>query len=140
MGLMNTLWTRISTFIWPNRAANLHYLPILDDGHPFVEHFWSGPRAECWFLETLAVSPEYGGLGHGRALVKWGLERAAEEGVCASVVSAPGKERFYENCGFHLQEGRAGQGEGNPATHIPGGLIFWKLATEPSEAVDQKLS
>ena len=121
----------MAILIWPNRAASPCYSHIFDDVGLYIEHFWSSDRAECWDLRTLAVSPDYAGLGHGRALVKWGLDQAAKEGVCASVTTAPGKEKFYQNCGFDLQEGRGGQGEGNPLADVPGGLIFWKLADTP---------
>lgn len=99
---------------------------ILERGFPHIAELWSGPRAETWYLEALAVDPKYQGQGCGRELVEWGLEQAAKEGVCASVISADGKESFYQKCGFDVQEGWGGQGEGNPLSDAAGGLIFWK--------------
>lgn len=72
------------------------------------------------------MHPEHQGRGYGRALVKWGLDQAEREGVCASVISADGKEEFYRRCGFDVQEGRAADGEENPLRDVPGGLVFWK--------------
>ena len=73
------------------------------------------------------MDPEYGGRGAGRKLVRWGLDRAEQEGVSSSVKMAPGKEKFYELCGFDSGlVGSCGQGEGNPMAHIEGGNIFFK--------------
>ena len=74
----------------------------------------------------MAVHPEYQGRGLGAALVKWGLDKAAEENVAASVVSAHGKEGFYEKCGFKKIDARAGDGEGNPLRMLRGGQILFK--------------
>ncbi len=122
---------RLSAWIYPNRAADPANEDILDRAYPFIEDFWSGSRAESLYLEMLAVDPNYQGKGLGRALVKWGLDQAEREGVCASVISAEGKENFYQRCGFDVQEHWGGQGEGNPMKDLPGGLIFWR---EPKSA------
>ena len=123
---MMRLVNMISSFIWPNRAIHPEYEDLLERSGPFVEPLWSGDRAECWALQSVAVRPDYEGLGHGRALVGWGVQQAEREGVCASLISAPGKENFYRNCGFDVQDGTGSQGAGNPMAHVPGGLVFWK--------------
>ena len=70
----------------------------------------------------LCVRPTYQGHGHGRILVQWGKDRAAEEGVCASLTSAENKEGFYEKMGFR-EVGRANVG---PLAHVRGGgVMFW---------------
>lgn len=100
---------------------------LFQESWPFIQHLWTGDRAKCWDLHILAVHPSYGGMGIGRKLVKWGLDHAEEEGVAASVKMAPGKERFYEMCGFDPEVvGRCGQGDGNPMADIAGGNIFFK--------------
>ena len=123
---LTILFNRLSSLVYPNRAIDPSKEDILERGFPYLAELWSGPRAETWYLEALAVDPKYHGQGCGRKLVRWGLEQAAKEGVCASVISADGKERFYQRCGFDVQEGRGGQGEGNPLSEVAGGLIFWK--------------
>ncbi len=123
---LTILFNRLSSLVYPNRALDPSKKDILERGFPHIAGLWSGSRAETWYLEALAVDPQYHGQGCGRELVTWGLEQAAKEGVCASVISADGKERFYQKCGFDLQEGRAGQGEENPLRDVAGGLIFWK--------------
>lgn len=84
----------------PNRAAEPKNLGILAAAEPFLEHHWSGSRAECWDLGLLGVDPAQGGHGYGKLLVRCGLEVAREEGVCASVISALGRESFYTSLGF----------------------------------------
>jgi predicted N-acetyltransferase YhbS len=59
-------------------------------------------------------------------LVRWGFEQAEKEGICVSVISGDGKEQFYQRCGFEVQDGWSGMGEGNPLAIAPGGLMFWK--------------
>ena len=74
----------------------------------------------------MAVDPEYQGQKHGAALVKYGLELADEENVSASVVSAWGKDRFYEKCGFKKTGFKMGDGEGNPLGMLKGADIMFK--------------
>jgi GNAT superfamily N-acetyltransferase len=121
-----SLSTRLASVIWPNRAADPVNENIIERSYPFLDHVWTGPQAECWYLESLAVHPDYQDEGNGRALVQWGLDQAAREGVCASVIGADGKERFYQRCGFDREYGRSGQGEGNPLADVPGGIIFFR--------------
>ena len=75
----------------PNRAAEVKNQGILAAAEKFIEHHWSGSRAECWDLGLLGVDPAQGGHGYGKVLVKYGLEVARKEGVCASVISALGR-------------------------------------------------
>jgi GNAT superfamily N-acetyltransferase len=84
----------------PNRAAEVKNQGILAAAEKFIEHHWSGSRAECWDLGLLGVDPKQGGHGYGKVLVKHGLEVARKEGVCASVISALGRESFYTEVGF----------------------------------------
>lgn len=113
--------------IWPNRAADPAEEDVMERVMPLVADSWAGDRAESWYLELLAVHPDYQGKGVGRMIVRWGLDRADEEGVCASVISTTGKEPFYQKCGFHLEDGRVGRGAGNPLAWYAGGRMFWRI-------------
>lgn len=55
--------------------------------------------------------------------MEWGTGRAREEGVCASLICAEGKEGFYARRGFTAEGGRANVGalEG-----VSGGAILFK--------------
>lgn len=55
---------------------------------------------------------------------------AEKEGWCASVISAEGKEGFYQSCGFDVGPvGRSGEGgKGNMLWDVPGGLVFFRDA------------
>lgn len=88
----------------------------------------TGKRRECYDLTWLAVDPHYQGHGHGAKLVKWGLDRADAENVAVSIISAEGKERFYEKCGMTRIDARAGDGEGNPLAGQGGGQFFFRDA------------
>lgn len=118
---------RAHAWMWPNRACDPAHEDVLERAHPYLVDAWSGARAESWYLEYLAVHPSAQGRGVGRALVRWGLRRAEEDGVCASVISAKGKDPFYQKCGFDVQDGRAGEGEGNPLAGVEGGNMWWKM-------------
>ncbi|KAF1812929.1 hypothetical protein P152DRAFT_396460 [Eremomyces bilateralis CBS 781.70] len=122
---LSHLYTSITSCFFPNRAAHPDLEDVIERAYPFINP-WTGSREESWYLEWLAVAPEYHGQGHGRALVQWGLDRAKEENICASVIAAYGKEKFYENCGFNNTAGTAGQGEGNPLADTPGGVVYFR--------------
>lgn len=123
----------LESLVYPNRAAEPTHLSILANSDPFVKHHWTGTRAESWYLDLIGVDPVHGGKGQGRQLVAWGRERAIEEGIGASLVSADGRERFYQACGFDIV-GMAGDegGEANEISKIPGGAIFfWDNGVKP---------
>ena len=60
--------------------------------------------------------------------MKYGFDRAKEEGVGCSVISSAGRENFYRACGYDVNVGRAGDfgGEKNPLHNVEGGaVLFW---------------
>ncbi|EEQ31710.1 conserved hypothetical protein [Microsporum canis CBS 113480] len=88
-------------------------------------------RQVNWSLSCLAVRPKYQRLGHGRELVAWGLDRAREEGIAASVLAAKGKDTFYRRCGFTELAGWATDGEGNPLKGVvEGGAVMFTRVKE----------
>lgn len=115
------------SLIWPNRAANPSKVDVLPRSAPFVDHHWTGSRADSWYLSLIGVDPKAEKQGYGRALVEWGFDRAREEGVGTSVVSAGGREKFYRSCGFNVEDGTVHDegGEANPLHDVPGGAIFF---------------
>jgi predicted N-acetyltransferase YhbS len=117
---------KIHAWAWPSRASDPKEEDIIERAYPCFDTIWSGKRAESWYLEALAVRPDFQGRNVGRKLVQWGLEQAEAEGICASVVSALGKDEFYTKCGFDEQYGSARQGDGNPLADTEGANIFWK--------------
>jgi GNAT superfamily N-acetyltransferase len=118
---------KIHAMIYPNRAISPINGDILDRAYPCFGSVWSGDRAEGWYLEWLAVHPDYQYKGIGKRLAQWGLDRAEEEQVWASVVSAEGKEEFYrDKCGFNEEYWSASMGEGNPLAAWNIGRMFWR--------------
>lgn len=112
-----------------NRAADPSKKDHLANSAKYTQHYWSGVHSENWYLSLCAVDPAHAGRGYGRLLVQWGLERAREEGVDASVVSSEGSPPFYLRCGFDEVVGNAHEGEGNPlkVDAVRGGdiLFMW---------------
>ncbi|KAL7758360.1 hypothetical protein ACKLNR_012887 [Fusarium oxysporum f. sp. zingiberi] len=123
---LSSIVMNIHAWAWPNRASDSKEEDIIERAYPYFEDIWSGKRAESWYLEGLAVRPDFQGKNVGRKLVQWGLEQAKADGICASVVSAFGTEEFYKKCGFDEQYGSARQGEGNPLADVEGANMFWK--------------
>lgn len=117
----------IQARVWPNQVADPEWINRPDESYAHIEHFWSGEREKSWFLECLGIDPDFKGKGVGKKLVRWGLEQAGAEGVCASVIVAKGKEGFYQNCGFEEQDGNATQGGVNPLRGVEGWNIWWKM-------------
>ncbi|KEQ92784.1 hypothetical protein AUEXF2481DRAFT_42869 [Aureobasidium subglaciale EXF-2481] len=122
----------LGSLIWPNRAADPAMLDVLDRAMPFTEHYWKTPeRLENWYLALLGTGPEYQGHGYGKELLKWGIERATEEGICVSLVSANGKDLFYKRYGVDKEAGWASEGgEQNPIHDIAGGMILFSKKLE----------
>jgi GNAT superfamily N-acetyltransferase len=124
---LSSLLVRLVTLFSPNRAASPQDEDIIERSYDYLDHVWLGPRSQSWYLECLAVHPDFQNGGQGRALVAWGLEQARKEGIAASVIAADGKERFYQKCGFNAGPvARSGEGEGNPLKDVPGGLVFFR--------------
>lgn len=117
---------RMQQWLRPNRAADRKQEDVIERAYPCFDSIWSGERAESWYLEGLAVRPSFQGHKIGQRLVQWGLERAQNEGIVASVVSTLGKNGFYTKCGFDEQHGSATQGQGNPLRGVEGSDIFWR--------------
>ena len=58
--------------------------------------------------------------------MKWGVEKARQEGISASVISGTEKDRFYRRCGFEELVGRVTDGEGNPLKGVTeAGAVFF---------------
>ncbi len=93
----------------------------------YTKHLWFGRRETGWHLNYLAVDPAYQNHGYGRVLATWGVERAKQEKVAASVTSGLGKDTFYRRCGFDIHGGHVSDGEGNPLKGMTeGGSVLFR--------------
>ena len=129
-----TSYIYLESFIYPNRALAPERENSLEDLDRFIGHHWTGTRGETWYLALIAVDPAHEKQGYGRQLVKYGFDRAREDGVGCSVISAAGKAPFYRACGFDNEVGRMSDegGEENPVRELQGGVIhFWDNGIEP---------
>ncbi|KAF2207131.1 hypothetical protein CERZMDRAFT_102629 [Cercospora zeae-maydis SCOH1-5] len=57
-------------------------------------------REGHWYLEIIATDPAYQGKGAGSLMVRYGLQRADEEGSRAFLEASPSAVRLYEGFGF----------------------------------------
>ncbi|OCK81366.1 hypothetical protein K432DRAFT_326402, partial [Lepidopterella palustris CBS 459.81] len=123
--LLTTLYSYLSTYTHPNRAADPSKTNLLDAAIPFSKHHWSGPRAENWYLDLLATHPAHQRRGIGKQLVAWGIGKAEKGKVYISVMSSAGNEGWYLRQGFEEIVGWATEGEGNPLKGVEGGAILF---------------
>lgn len=65
-----------------------------------MDGFWSGDLEEHWHLKMLAVDPKWQRNGIGQMLVRWGLEKAQEDGVSAGLESSETGAPMYLKLGF----------------------------------------
>ncbi|KHN97484.1 Acyl-CoA N-acyltransferase [Metarhizium album ARSEF 1941] len=123
--MQSASWLYLSAldFLWPNRAADPDKIRILEETYPLFAHHWIESRRQNWFLDVLATHPDHQGQGLGKKLVMWGVNKAMEEGICASVISSYGNEAFYGQYGF-IEVGRANIGRLG-ACGIKGGAIMF---------------
>jgi GNAT superfamily N-acetyltransferase len=118
---------------WPaldsteNRALDPSKKTILQESAPHTKHYWAGANATNWYLSLCCVDPDVKGQGAGRLLVQWGLDRARNEGVRASVIASDGSDAFYLKCGFDEVVGNANEGAENPLRKedVRGGNILF---------------
>ncbi|KAJ4986525.1 Puromycin N-acetyltransferase 2 [Stagonosporopsis vannaccii] len=118
---------------WPvlpstqNRALDPSKANILQDSASYTKHYWAGSNATNWYLSLCCVDPVVKGRGAGRLLVRWGLDRAENEGIAASVMASEGSDAFYLKCGFDEVVGNANEGNGNPLqkVDVKGGNILF---------------
>ncbi|KAL5345293.1 hypothetical protein ACLOAV_009663 [Pseudogymnoascus australis] len=77
--------------------------------------------------------PDFQGQGIGKELVKWGIDEADKENVCASVISSDGNEGFYGQSGF-IEVGRANVGR-LKENGIKGGAIMFRDTDKSRRAI-----
>ncbi|KAJ8116806.1 hypothetical protein OPT61_g1852 [Boeremia exigua] len=134
---------------WPalitsqNRALDPSKKTMLEDSEVYMKHFWAGARATNWYLALCCVDPACQHRGCGRLLTRWGLERAREENIMASVIASDGSTGFYLKCGFDEVVGnacRAG-GDANPMAkaNVKGGdiLFAWSGITNSNPVLEE---
>ncbi|SPO06094.1 uncharacterized protein DNG_08783 [Cephalotrichum gorgonifer] len=57
-----------------------------------------------WHLHMLAVRPDYQGRGAAGPLIKWGAERADEDGLPCYLDASPMAKAIYERYGFKVAD------------------------------------
>jgi len=94
-------------------AARDLVAPLTDDDAARYDVLWSWIEThtpdDVWYLDVLGVDPSKQGTGIGSALIRFGLERAASNGVDAFLETAvEANVAYYERFGFRtVFEGRA---------------------------------
>ncbi len=81
------------------------------------------PAEPHWFLDALGVEPGRQSRGIGTALVRWGLDRAAADGVPVTLETGRLETvRYYDRFGFRVVR------EGKPE---PAGPHVWFMRLDP---------
>lgn len=83
------------------------------DGDPTLAAVFFGKLADMheaimagrphWYLEMIVTRSKYQGLGAGRMLMEWGVERADENGAECYLDATPEGKHLYERFGFKTQ-------------------------------------
>lgn len=90
----------VSTILHPDRSVSKEHQKAFDAEAVNYKHYWSGRRAETWYLSFLAVDPDYRHHGAGRTLVEEGIRWGETDRVCVSLISSECGEGFYRKLGF----------------------------------------
>jgi len=96
-------------------AARSLVAPLTDDDAARYDVLWSWIEThtpdDVWYLDVLGVDPAKQGMGIGSALIRFGLERAASDGVDAFLETAvEANVAYYERFGFRtVFDGRASE-------------------------------
>ncbi len=79
-----------------------------------------GDRSTCFYIQDVIVHPDYQRIGLGYSIMKRimdYIDKAACSGAIVGLMSAKGKEGFYEKFGFWMR----------PNDHFgPGMMQFWE--------------
>jgi hypothetical protein len=50
-------YIQASSYIWPNRAADLSKAHILEETFRLFCHLWSGSKEQNWYLDIVGIYP-----------------------------------------------------------------------------------
>jgi ribosomal protein S18 acetylase RimI-like enzyme len=120
---------RAGSWLETERLARPVVIGLTDDDGARYDRLWDWieehmPAEPLWYLDQLGVDPSRQGEGLGRALVQFGLDRAAAAGLPAFLETA--KER---NLGFYASLGFSVVDEG---TVPDGGPRIWFMRRDPA--------
>lgn len=90
--------------VWPadgNRDVAVRFFEALTEGHKNT--MGSKPH---WYLEMVAVRQGWKGKGAGGQMLKWGLDKADEEGKPIYLDATPQAKGMYEKYGFRVVDQR----------------------------------
>jgi ribosomal protein S18 acetylase RimI-like enzyme len=118
-------WTELE------RAARPDVYQHSDDHGVRYERMWDWieaqePAEPAWYLDRVGVDPARQGEGIGRALIQFGLDRAAAAGLPAYLETATERNvGFYQSLGFRVVS----------AGDVPGGgPRIWFLRWDPADS------
>jgi GNAT superfamily N-acetyltransferase len=83
---------------WP--AGGDHEVANLFFGNLVRRHAKIMEGRKHWYLELVATRPEYQGKGAAGKLLRWGMEKADEEGTETYLEASPDGKPIYEHFGF----------------------------------------
>ena len=83
---------------WP--AGSDHDIANHFFGNLISRHVKIMEGRKHWYLELVATRPEYQGKGAGGKLLRWGIDKADEEGTETYLEASPDGKPIYEHFGF----------------------------------------
>ncbi|KAH8890141.1 acyl-CoA N-acyltransferase [Thozetella sp. PMI_491] len=113
--------------IWPKDGdveLAIHFFGKLFEMHESI----MGTQAH-WYLELIATKNEYQGKGAGGMLVKWGVDKADQEGWPCYLDSTPDGKALYLKHGFRNLE---------TLTFLDGRYEQWFMLRDAKEAGESK--
>ena len=119
---------RFERYLEAELATREPVTALTPDGGVRYQAFWDWiesnlPDEPQWFLDHVAVAEAERGTGVGSALIRFGLEKAADDGVTATLeTSRPENVPIYEHFGFrtYLESDAPG-----------GGPHLWFMRADP---------
>lgn len=101
----------LESFAWSDKSADHEAMAVFDQNWEDIQHYFSGPRAECWMIELLCIHPDSQKAGYGREIIRTAIDFCKSETppLPLCVIASEAGDAFYEKQGFR-EVGRADVG------------------------------
>jgi GNAT superfamily N-acetyltransferase len=112
---------------YKRRDADFDRLKAFENNIAAIDKEVFSDAVDKWSMELLVTDVKYRRRGAATALVKWGTQKADEEGVPCRVEASPMGRPIYRSCGFVDIKPWKVTAQGQNET-----LEFWVMRREPN--------